>query len=63
MKKTFLLAVLGIIAGIAIAKNVHLKRESLHFVEKDDEIVDQDGKNFGAFPPEIPSHQFDSLFI
>ncbi|HEX9615705.1 MAG TPA: hypothetical protein VGA55_09355 [Bacteroidota bacterium] len=63
MKRILLLAIIGIIGGIAILKNIS-KKDSLHFVESaDDADVSQEDKNFGAFPPEIPAHQFDALFI
>jgi hypothetical protein len=63
MKKFLLLATIGIVGGLALLKNVS-KKDSFRFVEStDDGIVDQDDKNFGAFPPEIPANQFDALFI
>ena len=62
MKRFLLLATIGIIGGIAILKNIS-KKDSLRFVESDDADVSREDKNFGAFPPEIPAHQFDALFI
>ncbi|MBI4417930.1 MAG: hypothetical protein HY563_04070 [Ignavibacteriales bacterium] len=56
MKRIFLLITLGIIGTLAVLKTINQKKESFHLVADSD-------KNFGAFPPEIPSHQFDDLFI
>ncbi len=57
MKKLLILASIGILGALAIFKGLH-KPEVYHFVESD-----QDGKNFGAFPPEIPEDQFDEMFV
>lgn len=46
---------LGIV-GIAVMRAMTPGEKDLHFTDDDD-------KNFGAFPPEIPSGQFDDLFV
>jgi len=56
MKRIVLLLSLGIIGTLAVLKTINQKREPFHV------FTDSD-KNFGAFPPEIPSQQFDDLFI
>lgn len=55
MKRAWILLTLGIIGTLAVLRTVQ-KKEAV------DLIADSD-KNFGAFPPEIPSQQFDDLFI
>ncbi|GJQ21976.1 MAG: hypothetical protein HBSIN02_23310 [Bacteroidia bacterium] len=56
MKRILLLLSLGIIGTLAVLKTINQKREAF------DAVTDA-GKNFGAFPPEIPPQQFDDLFI
>lgn len=58
MKKLLILASIGILGALAILKGLQNKQEVFHFVD-----VDQEGKNFGAFPPDIPEDQFDALFV
>lgn len=56
MKRALILLTLGVIGTLALLRTVHQKKEAV------DLMADSD-KNFGAFPPEIPSQQFDDLFI
>ena len=58
MKKWMIFATIGILGTLAILKGLQNKQEPLKFVE-----ADQEGKNFGAFPPEIPADQFDEMFV
>ncbi|MEP0823270.1 MAG: hypothetical protein HRF44_10525 [Ignavibacterium sp.] len=56
MKRVFLLLTLGIIGTLAVLKTINQKKETF-------DVLAESDKNFGAFPPEIPSQQFDDLFI
>lgn len=56
MKRLLLLLSLGIIGTLAVLKTINQKKEAVQLFSDSD-------KNFGAFPPEIPSLQFDDLFI
>lgn len=58
MKKLLILTAVGILGTLAILKGLQNKQQPLKFVEPD-----QNGKNFGAFPPDIPEDQFDALFV
>ncbi|MEX2117170.1 MAG: hypothetical protein WEB37_09795 [Bacteroidota bacterium] len=55
MKRFLLIITLGILGFVALKSMAH--------VDKSIRISDEDDKNFGAFPPEIPSAQFDDLFV
>jgi len=58
MKKLLILASIGILGALALFRGLQHKQEVLRFVD-----ADQDGKNFGAFPPDIPEDQFDEMFV
>ena len=58
MKKLLILTAVGILGALAILKGLQNKQQPYKFVE-----TDQNGKNFGAFPPDIPEDQFDDLFV
>ena len=58
MKKFLIFASIGILGALAILKGLQNKQGVLHFVD-----ADYDGKNFGAFPPDIPEDQFEELFV
>ncbi len=47
---------LGILGVLAIVRRLKERTQILRFVE-----VDPVGKNFGAFPPEIPEKQFENF--
>lgn len=55
MKRFLLFLSLGIIGTVAVMKTMNGRKQPVEFVDQD--------KNFGAFPPDIPSSQFDDLFI
>jgi len=54
MKRFLLLLSLGIVGTFAVLRTMNA-RKPVEFMSQD--------KNFGAFPPDIPSAQFDDLFI
>jgi len=58
MKKLLILAAVGILGTLAVLKSLQQKQEVYRFVDSD-----QNGKNFGAFPPDIPEDQFDEMFV
>jgi hypothetical protein len=58
MKKILILASIGILGALAILKGLQNKQEVYHFVDSD-----QEEKNFGAFPPDIPEEQFEAMFV
>jgi len=58
MKKLLILTAVGILGTLAIFKGLQNKQQPYKFVEQD-----QNGKNFGAFPPDIPEDQFENLFV
>lgn len=58
MKKLLILTSIGILGALAIFRGLQHKPDVYRFVESD-----QEGKNFGAFPPEIPEDQFDEMFV
>ena len=57
MKKLLILAALGVLGTLAVLKTLHRGQEVYHFVDS------ENGKNFGAFPPDIPEDQFEELFV
>lgn len=58
MKKLLIFTAIGILGALAILKGLQNKQDVYKFTESD-----QDGKNFGAFPPDIPADQFDEMFV
>lgn len=57
MKKLLIFASIGILGALVLLRGLQSKQAVYHFVESDE------GKNFGAFPPEIPEDQFDEMFV
>ncbi len=55
MKRLLLFLTLGIIGTFAVLKTMNEKKSMAQSIGQ--------GKNFGAFPPDIPASQFDDLFI
>ena len=47
---------LGILGVLAIVRRLKERTQILRFLE-----ADPVGKNFGAFPPEIPERQFENF--
>ncbi len=58
MKNFLILATVGLLGTLALLKTLHQKQEVYRFVDSE-----QNGKNFGAFPPDIPEDQFDEMFV
>ena len=58
MKKFLIFTSIAVLGALAILKGLQNKQEVYHFVDSD-----QEGKNFGAFPPDIPEDQFDAMFV